>query len=185
LTVARHDPLENPDELIRRVYSYVAYRIGDGPDAEDVTSDVFERALRYRDRYDAARGEPLAWLLGIARRCIQDVRFPPSAERGERAEPASREDVEAEAVARLTLAEAVARLDHRSQDLVALRYGADLTARQIARMLGITTNAVEVALHRTLARLRVELEPRRAPQPVTIEGGVHARAEASAAPGQR
>jgi len=32
------DPLANPEPLIRRVYAYVAYRIGDGPDAEDVTS---------------------------------------------------------------------------------------------------------------------------------------------------
>ena len=68
----RVDPLRNPEPLIRRVYSYVAYRIGDGPDAEDVTSDTFERALRYRKSYDASRGEPVSWLLGIARRCIDD-----------------------------------------------------------------------------------------------------------------
>src|SRR5918999_4894134 len=50
------DPLANPEPLIRRVYSYVAYRLGDGPDAEDVTSDVFERALRYRESYDRQKG---------------------------------------------------------------------------------------------------------------------------------
>jgi RNA polymerase sigma-70 factor, ECF subfamily len=156
--VARRDPLANPPELIRRVYSYVAYRIGDGPDAEDVTSDVFERALRYRDSYDPARGEPLSWLLGIARRCVnaalQQTRIQPLDAR----ERASTEDLEAQAVERMTVASAIERLDERSQDLVALRYGADLTARQIAAVLGLKTNAVEVALHRTLARLRPELE---------------------------
>ena len=45
--VLRVDPLRNPEPLIRRVYGYVAYRIGDGPDAEDITSETFERALRY------------------------------------------------------------------------------------------------------------------------------------------
>ena len=40
----------------------------------------------------------------------------------------------------------------------ALRYGADLTAKQIAELLGQRTNAVEVALHRALGRLRTELE---------------------------
>jgi DNA-directed RNA polymerase specialized sigma24 family protein len=55
------DPLANPEPLIRRVYAYVAYRIGDGADAEDVTSDVFERALRYRESYDQSKGEPAAW----------------------------------------------------------------------------------------------------------------------------
>ena len=50
--MARRDPLANAPDLIRRIYSYVAYRLGDGPDAEDVTSEVFERALRYRKSYD-------------------------------------------------------------------------------------------------------------------------------------
>ena len=67
------DPLANPRPLIRRVYGYVAYRIGDGPDAEDVTSETFERALRYRESYDSRRGDPAAWLIGIARRCIADA----------------------------------------------------------------------------------------------------------------
>ena len=42
------DPLANPEPLIRSVYAFVAYRIGAGHDAEDVTGEVFERALRYR-----------------------------------------------------------------------------------------------------------------------------------------
>ena len=68
------DPFADPEPLIRRVYAYVAYRIGDGPDAEDVTSQTFERALRYRDSYDSSRGNAAAWLIGIARRQLQEVR---------------------------------------------------------------------------------------------------------------
>jgi RNA polymerase sigma-70 factor (ECF subfamily) len=158
LTVARRDPLANTPELIRRIYSYVAYRVGDGPDAEDVTSEVFERALRYRKSYDPSRGEPLAWLIGIARRCLDDARVRPRAEAREQPDVSSPEDLEADALQRLSVAAAVDGLDERSRDLVALRYGADLSARQIGEILGMKTNAVEVALHRTLARLRPELE---------------------------
>jgi RNA polymerase sigma factor (sigma-70 family) len=156
--VARRDPLANTPELIRRVYSYVAYRVGDGPDAEDVTSEVFERALRYRKSYDPSRGEPLAWLIGIARRCLDDARAKPRAESREQPDVTSLEDLESDALQRLSVAAAVDGLDERSRDLVALRYGADLSARQIGEILGMKTNAVEVALHRTLARLRPELE---------------------------
>jgi len=67
----RADPLANPEPLIKRVYAYVAYRVGDGPDAEDLTSETFERALRYKKSYDSTKGEPIAWLIGIARRCIE------------------------------------------------------------------------------------------------------------------
>ena len=156
--MARRDPLANSPELIRRIYSYVAYRVGEGPDAEDVTSEVFERALRYRKSYDPSRGEPLAWLIGIARRCVDDEKMKPRTELGGPPDMTSPEDLEGDALQRLTLAAALEGLDERSRDLVALRYGADLSARQIGEILGLKTNAVEVALHRTLARLRPELE---------------------------
>ncbi len=148
------DPLRDPEPLVRRVYAYVAYRIGDGPDAEDVTSDVFERALRYRDSYDHRKSEPIAWLIGIARRCIVDAVAPTAEPMAEPPPQAASGDLEDEAVRRLTLRNAVVRLDTRDQELVALRYGADLTARQIGEQLGLRTNAVEVALHRALERLR-------------------------------
>jgi RNA polymerase sigma factor (sigma-70 family) len=161
--MAGRDPLANAPELIRRIYSYVAYRLGDGPDAEDVTSEIFERALRYRKSYDPSRGEPLSWLIGMAHRCVDDAlrRSPFVAV----AQPdlSSAEDLEAETVERLTVEAVIEGLDERSRDLIALRYGADLSARQIGEILGLKTNAVEVALHRTLARLRPELEAARAP----------------------
>jgi len=154
----RIDPLRNPEPLIRRVYSYVAYRIGDGADAEDVTSDTFERALRYRKSYDPARGEPVAWLLGIARRSIDDFfkhRLDTVADPPESAAPGN---IEEDTARRLRVAAAVGGLGERDRELIALRYGADLTARQIGELLDLQPNAVEVALHRALERLRPALQ---------------------------
>jgi RNA polymerase sigma-70 factor (ECF subfamily) len=183
IVTRRIDPLANAPELIRRVYAYVAYRIGDGPDAEDVTGDVFERALRYRQSYDPSRGEPLSWLFGIARRCIEDARARPDLVGTQKTDPASPEDLEAAAVERLTLTAALVGLDERAQDLLALRYGADLTAKQIGQVLDLKTNAVEVALHRALAKLRAELEAG------VAESGSHRSLRPSpspsAAPGQK
>jgi RNA polymerase sigma factor (sigma-70 family) len=53
----------------------------------------------------------------------------------------------------------VATLPPRERELVALRYGADFTARQIGELVGMRTNAVEVALHRALAQIRPLLAP--------------------------
>jgi RNA polymerase sigma-70 factor (ECF subfamily) len=153
----RGDPLANPAPLIKRVYAYVAYRVGDGPDAEDLTSETFERALRYRKSYDSSKGEPIAWLIGIARRCVEGR--PPLLEHAsEHVEAPDHSDLEDDALRRITLSHAVGRLEERDRELIALRYGADLTARQIAELQGARTNAVEVALHRALGRLRTELE---------------------------
>jgi RNA polymerase sigma-70 factor, ECF subfamily len=156
--VPGRDPFVDAQPLIHRVYAYVAYRIGDGPDAEDVTSATVERALRYRDRFDASKGEATAWLIGIARRQISDhfgaqplvIAGPP--------EEASPRELDADVVSKLDLRAAVARLGERDRELVALRYGADLTARQIGEIVGMQTNAVEVALHRALQTLRESLE---------------------------
>ena len=161
----RGDPLRNPEPPIRRVYAYTAYRLGDGPEAEDATSDTFERALRYRSSYDPRKGPPVAWLLGIARRCVDDVvaaRIPTEGEPEER--PAGG-DLEGEAATRLDVTAAVAELDERDRELIALRYGADLKASQIAELLGLKTNAVEVAIHRALKRLRERLESREPEDP--------------------
>lgn len=150
------DPLANPAPLIRRVYAYVAYRLGDGADAEDVTSETFERALRYRDGFDPSKGEPVAWLIGIARRCIADAALKRELpmEDVPLYEDAGHEEI---SLRSLEVRAAVARLDPRERELIALRYGADLTAKRIADVLGLRTNAVEVALHRALAKLRAEL----------------------------
>jgi RNA polymerase sigma-70 factor (ECF subfamily) len=67
------------------------------------------------------------------------------------------EGPEQSALARLDLEAAIASLGPRDRELVALRYGADLTARQIGELLGEKTNAVEVALHRALRKLREAL----------------------------
>jgi RNA polymerase sigma-70 factor (ECF subfamily) len=154
---ARQDPLADPEALVRRIYAYVAYRIGDGPDAEDVTGETFARGLRYRDSYDSSKGSPIAWLIGIARRCMEDARRERTLER-DPPEVAAPEDLEEESLTRLSLWQAVARLDERDRHLIALRYGADLSAKEIGRQLEMKTNAVEVALHRALGRLRPLLE---------------------------
>ena len=148
------DPLAHPEAAIRRVYAYVAYRIGPGPAAEDVTSETMLRAVRYRDRFDPKKGDPLAWLVGIARTCLADhfarqaEAVPPNA-----AEPSS-QDVETDVVRRLAVTDAVSRLPERDRELIALRYGADLGNQFIARLTGLSVSNVSTILHRAVQALR-------------------------------
>jgi RNA polymerase sigma-70 factor (ECF subfamily) len=161
------DPFEDAGALIQRVYAYVAYRIGGGADAEDVTSQAFERALRYRDSFDPRRGDPSAWLVGIARRCLADRALLVAPQLVELSDDQV-EGHETASLRSIALAEAVGSLSERDRELVALRFGADLSARQIAEILDLSPNAVEVALHRLLARLRRELAPTAAHHPDAV-----------------
>ena len=122
----RRDPLADPGPLVERVHAYVAYRIGAGADAEDVTGETFARAVRYRDSYDSSKGAPVDWLIGIARRCIGDTL---AARRPDSDPPdlVASGDLEEDTVNRVALWEAVGRLPERDRELIALRYGADLS----------------------------------------------------------
>jgi RNA polymerase sigma-70 factor (ECF subfamily) len=141
---------------MRRVYAYAAYRVGGGPDAEDVTSEVFERAFRYRSSYRPEQGAPITWLIGIARRVVDDRRLPAVAQQvGDEADGF---DMEAVVIDRLTVLDALAMLSDRDRELVAMRYGSDLPSDEIGVVLGCTRNAADVALHRALKRLRRALE---------------------------
>jgi RNA polymerase sigma-70 factor (ECF subfamily) len=157
------DPFADPEPLIHRVYAYCAYRLGHGADAEDAAADTFERALRHRRSYDPRKGTPMAWLIGIARRCIDDVvsaRLPTVETLP--ALPAPDDDADL----RLDIGHTLARLDPHDRELLALRYGADLTAKQIGEVLEMGTHAVEMALHRALARLRQQVERERPAAPL-------------------
>ena len=154
----RRDPLAHPERLISAVYAYVAYRVGPGMDAEDVTSEVFERAVRYRESYDPKRGEPMAWLIGIARRCVDGAFNDPHHALGAVEDRAAPGDLAEDAVRRVSLLDAVSQLGERDRELIALRYGADLTGRQIGAMLDMSANAVDVAMHRAVERLRQALD---------------------------
>ena len=150
------DPLAHPERLIRQVYAYVAYRIGAGSEAEDVTSETFERALRYRDSFDPRKGAPLAWLLGIARSTVAGRRVRVHAELDAEA-AAGADDIEEQVAARLDLQAALGLLEERDRELISLRYGADLSSKQIGELLGLEPGAVDVSLHRARSRLRAAL----------------------------
>ena len=154
----RRDPLANPEPLIRRIYRYVSYRVGDGAEAEDITSEVFERALRYRESYDSSRGDPAAWLIGIAQRCIAGASRPLVA----RSRPGRAGRLRADGRRRAAAADAQGRPGDARATATrsSWRFGTGpiSTARQIADVLELKVNAVEVGLHRALARLREILE---------------------------
>lgn len=148
------DPLEQPETAIRRIYAYVAYRIGAGTDAENVTSATLERAIRHRSSYRKDDGSPAVWLVGIARQCVDDAEISLR-------ERASSDEIEVEtrehavpAAAPTDLPHAMAGLDGRSRDLLALRYGAELSSKEIGRIYEMSAGAVEIALQRALNDLR-------------------------------
>jgi RNA polymerase sigma-70 factor, ECF subfamily len=142
-----------------RVYNFFRYRVGDGPVAEDLTAATFEKAWRARDRYRHDLGAFSTWLFSIARRVAIDYfrrrrpEVPLEAARSEAGEPSPEEAAQRQGdFARLGAL--LAALPARERELVALKYGADLTHREVARLTGLSETNVGTLLHRTVLKLR-------------------------------
>jgi RNA polymerase sigma factor (sigma-70 family) len=148
-----------------RVYAYVASMLRDRSAAEEVTAQAFERAYRKRSSYRSGRGSMDAWLFGIARHAALD-----ELRRQKRRAPldADPEDLSAVApedhadgiVRRETVRAALATLEPRDRDMVALKFRAGLSNAEIARVLAITESNVGTKLHRTMEKLRSACDDR-------------------------
>ena len=146
-----------------RVYNYFRCRVGAGPLAEDLTSETFEKAWRHRDRYRRDLAAFSTWLFAIARHVARDYyrrRKPdlPYDEITRLPSPDVPEDAAQKAADFGRLSVLLAQLEERDRELVALKYGAGLTNRAIARLTGLTESNVGVILHRTLHALRSKWE---------------------------
>jgi RNA polymerase sigma-70 factor (ECF subfamily) len=149
-------------EQMPRLYNYFRYRTGDGTAAQDLTAQTLERAWRYRERYRSDLGAFEAWLFQIARNVVVDYLREhhladlslEDAEHLHDDTSIEREVEDREDAARLYAL--LSRLTPQEQELIALKYGASLTNRAIARITGLTDSNVGTTLHRLIQRLRRE-----------------------------
>ena len=149
-----------------RIYNFFRYRVGDVSLAEDLTAETFEKAWRYRQRYQRDLAAFSTWLFTIARRVAQDhYRKQRSArsqtllaldEITELAESIRTEDLVQQQADFAHLSRLLARFADRERELVALKYGAGLTNRAIAHLSGLSESNVGVILHRAVQTLREE-----------------------------
>jgi RNA polymerase sigma-70 factor, ECF subfamily len=147
-------------EQLPRVLNFFRYRLGDTADVEDLTARTFEKAWRARHRYRRDLAGFSTWLLTIARHvAIDHLR---ARQRHEPLEVAaavpSRDHTPEEQVLQISeaqrLAALLATLEPRQRELIAMKYGADMTNRAIAHATGLSESNVGTILHRAVETLR-------------------------------
>lgn len=145
-----------------KVFRYISYRVGNTQLAEDLTSMVFEKALTKFNSYRSDRASLLTWLVSIARNMVVDhyrasaskqtVALEEAAEI--MAENVSPEDEAIRNEERRRLRMCLAGLSPREKEIISLKFGAELTNRRIAGMLGLSESNVGVMLYRAIRKLR-------------------------------
>jgi RNA polymerase sigma-70 factor (ECF subfamily) len=153
------------DQAFDRLYTehaagllaFLTYQTGDRALAEDIVADTFERVLAGRSRWRGQSGEK-TWLYAIAMNRVRDLARRRGAEsraleRVSSLAPSS-PDSFAAVSDRDLLQRGLQALSDEEREVVALRFGADLTLGEIAELLKERQTTIEGRLYRGLRRLR-------------------------------
>jgi RNA polymerase sigma-70 factor (ECF subfamily) len=161
---AQRDPVKFGDLYERhfeRIYAFISRRVRDRGTAEDLTSDVFHKALANLPGYEF-RGAPFAaWLVRIAANAVADQSKRAAREvagsPGNPPEPSSQPDLEA-IEHRARLFRLVKELPEDQRRVILQRFVEQKSIREIAQELARSEGAVKQLQFRALQSLRVQME---------------------------
>jgi RNA polymerase sigma-70 factor (ECF subfamily) len=151
------------EHYVPLIFRFVFNRVHDRTVAEDLTSEVFFKALRAIDRYQRTSKPFVAWLYQIATNTVIDhVRTRRSTlDLDAVAEQADGETPVDEQVARRAdvrrVWDAVAGLTEAQRLAVTLKLGQDMHTADIAVCMGRSQGAVKLLIHRGLTAIRRQL----------------------------
>ena len=149
------------DRYVQRLYHYFYHRTNNVHDAEDLTAQTFLTALEALPHY-RRDGYFAAWLFTIARNKVVDYyRRTPNVPLDESMAPPFQSDLAGEAETsqqRGILLRAIRSLKEDEQELIRLRYVAELSFAEIAKALHKSEGATKKMLYRLLARLKSQME---------------------------
>jgi RNA polymerase sigma factor (sigma-70 family) len=152
---------EHAQPLLR----FVIFRTGDRALAENIVADTFERVLRSRGRFDRRKSSEKTWIYSIAVNLLRDhARHQAVATRVHELSPSpagaaeSSADLAGAAEDRDLIRRGLATLSVEERETIALRYGADLTLPEIAKVTKEQLSTVEGRVYRALRKLRQTLE---------------------------
>ncbi|PJA45237.1 hypothetical protein CO174_04390 [Candidatus Uhrbacteria bacterium CG_4_9_14_3_um_filter_50_9] len=149
-----------------RIYRYVFFRVGRNRDVcEDLVSEIFMKALKHFEKYDPDISES-AWIYRIAHNHlanhfrdtkqsadIDDVKFFLVGERGEETIITQEEQRH--------LYEALDKLEPDERRIVTMKYIEGYSYKEMSAVLDRTADALKVATHRTVKKLRSLLKSKK------------------------
>ena len=139
-----------------RVYAFVAHRVANRQEAQDLTSEVFQRALANIHRYEW-RGAPFAaWLYRMAANAVAD-HYHEKAREGDFPQAEVPDNVAADAERRAALSQCVNRLPKEQRRVIVMRFVEQRRIREIAEELGKSEGAIKQLQWRAVQNLRAQM----------------------------
>lgn len=135
--------------------------LADGAEAQDVVQDVFARLMKHK--YQMAQDKAEGYLMSAVRHgCLNAIRQKDVRQRARELLPVSEADDEQPIEAQIEQLEQIhtfvhTRLKEPYRSIFDLRFDQDLTLKEIATQLGMSTSAVYKYLNQTIQRIRIQL----------------------------
>lgn len=150
------------DAFLDRIYRFVYYRTGHQQLAEDITSEVFMKALRCISGYKPERASFSTWLYAIARNAVIDHSRTQRPTEGLESvvELAATDDPARTAHRTLELEKVLAQLKlftPRQQDILLMRLWDGMSHKEIGEVLGMSEASVKMQFSRTLKQLQAKV----------------------------
>ncbi|XSG75830.1 sigma-70 family RNA polymerase sigma factor [Herpetosiphon llansteffanensis] len=156
------------DELytthFKPIYNYVYYRVHNNAVADDLTAQIFERALRHFGQYQPAKAPFVVWLFTIARRVVQSymrrqrlIQWLPLDSFRESHTQHNPETVVLAQIEQQALLAVLRALSQREQEIITFKFVAGLNNRQIAQISSLSESNVGTIVARSLLKLRRSL----------------------------
>ncbi len=165
IEAAREDPKEFGslyNLYVERVFKYLFSRVGNVKEAEDITSQTFLAAFESFRHY-RHDGHFSSWLFTIARNKAMDhfrrrknLLFLEKADEVSQSQEPLQAIIQSEQSA--ALGQLIATLPEDERELLRLRFLAEMSFVEIARLLHRNGDAVKKSIYRLLARLHSQLE---------------------------
>jgi RNA polymerase sigma-70 factor (ECF subfamily) len=153
------------EENFDRIYRYIVLKIGDRTEAEDMTQQVFLNVLKSISSYKW-KGMPFtSWLYRIAHNQIVDYLRKKSKRTIvplDESMPSVGGDPEHLAVRKVQIEElaiAAKKLTPAQQEVISLRFAAELSVAEVAEVMGKSEGAVKALQHSAIVALRKVLSP--------------------------
>jgi len=145
----------------KNVYNYIAFRINNHHDAEELANEVFIKAIKAWNSYNHAL--PMeGWLIGIAKNVVTDYLrktmrrkfFPFDSLFGLASAEKQPEEIAVINEESRSLMSALARLNDKERQILAMKFATELKHGEIADILKISESQVGVTVYRAMRKLR-------------------------------
>lgn len=154
------------DEFMPKVFSYIRFKVNSEETTQDLTSVVFEKALTNFAKYSSDKAAFSTWIFAIARNTVidhyrteskrQHIELDDGIEMPS-AGPSVEEQLESKSEKQCLLG-CLSKLGEQDRELIQLKFGAEMTNRQISKMLDLSESNVGVRLFRAIKKLREDFQ---------------------------